>query len=1158
MVADLSQSLRPRSSNPGGIYRLGEHVVFGASDPAFGWELRALHLGSLRIELLVDATPGTGDSDVHFVGELAGRLFYSSGLVDRSVLYLTDGTREGTREVVDSTGAQIVWQSPDSKTFGARLVLTGLDATTGRPGLWSVDREGLAELLWLDSSESLWRASIAGLATTDSLLFFLELSEDDVTTNVWVSDGTRGGTRRVKSLALFPGYPVLATADRFLFSGRVFDETGTSSFLYSSDGTDSGTVALGDWDENAAEGSLRLLGANRGRAYFETSRPAGPADLWLTDGTTSGTRQVARPADALPIGESGIPVTWFDDEFIFWAGTWTDAGEFPSFSADYWSHDGSESPPRRLRTGPLGEHPWLGPLVPLGDRLLFVSLDESGQRQEIWARARGSAEVEQISELCPTFCGDFESISGVELGESVLYELVIQSSIFGSSWIVARSDGTVQGTRMLFRNGTNQTNIEAGYSGGAAEIEGGYFVRGWNESTGGEPWFLDEVTGDLRLVQNLEPENGPSSPSRFLSSGAELYFFTPELEDVPAPWRLQDGGSPETLSPPPCNASYAFEPRGPVGGRLLFESEAGCLASFDPARSAWELLVEDLDFWGASETTVADPSVAYFMRAGSELWRTDGTLVGTQPVAAPLIGDSLAIVGATPSHVFLRSRWYDQRLFSVRIADGVAETLVELSAFDSWRSTEEARAIGSRFYFTLRTTPEIETLWSSTGRAAETVALWSSAANERVLDLYELAGELFFVVAGERAALWRSDGTVTGTRLVTDLGWLRANADDTRAHSGLELEGRLYFVGENAVAGAELWSSDGTQVGTRLHDLVPGIVGSEPRELTAVAGELYFSATGPGFGREIWMFDPETGRAARVGDIADGTLSSVPEELTAVGSTLYFSADDGIHGRELWKLDAEALPAPCLATPDRLCLLNGGFEVEALWRDFQGRGGRGTGHFISQSAGSFGFVEVGGAEVMVKLVDACAAAGLAETWAYVAGVTNLETTVSLRDTRSGERYEWQSALGEPFALRSEVLTNLACAAAAGGPPLGLLEDESDDSLALLSGRFLVTAEWRTASGAEGSGWPVPLDDRSGFFWFFAARYPEVLVKMVDACGYDGFDNFWVFAGGLTDVEVHLTLTDTWSGEVVRHDNLQGHPFPTLLETGKLRVCAAAP
>ena len=237
-----------------------------------------------------------------------------------------------------------------------------------------------------------------------------------------MTDGTSAGTRRVTSLILFrttlsapPPQPALP------LPGNVFDEAGTRSLLYSSDGTESGTLLVADWDPPAEEGSPRLLGANRDRAYFETSRSDGHASLWMTDGTASGTRQVDRPANAWPIGESGYPVIWFDDEFIFWTGTWTDTGEFPSYSTDYWSHDGSESPPRRLRTGALGEHPWVAPLVPLGDRLLFVSLDESGQRQEIWARARGSAEVEQLSELCPTFCGDFESIFGVALGESVLY-----------------------------------------------------------------------------------------------------------------------------------------------------------------------------------------------------------------------------------------------------------------------------------------------------------------------------------------------------------------------------------------------------------------------------------------------------------------------------------------------------------------------------------------------------------------------------------------------------------------------------------------------------------------------------------------------------------------------------------------------------------------
>ena len=64
--------------------------------------------------------------------------------------------------------------------------------------------------------------------------------------------------------------------------------------------------------------------------------------------------------------------------------------------------------------------------------------------------------------------------------------------------------------------------------------------------------------------------------------------------------------------------------------------------------------------------------------------------------------------------------------------------------------------------------------------------------------------------------------------------------------------------------------------------------------------------------------------------------------------------------------------------------------------------------------------------------------------------------------------------------------------------------------------------------------------------------------MVDACGYPGFDNFWVFAGGLTDVEVQLTIRDTWSGRIVSHHNPRGAPFTPLLETGALRVCGVDP
>ena len=39
-----------------------------------------------------------------------------------------------------------------------------------------------------------------------------------------------------------------------------------------------------------------------------------------------------------------------------------------------------------------------------------------------------------------------------------------------------------------------------------------------------------------------------------------------------------------------------------------------------------------------------------------------------------------------------------------------------------------------------------------------------------------------------------------------------------------------------------------------------------------------------------------------------------------------------------------------------------------------------------------------------------------------------------------------------------------------------------------------------------------------------------MIKVVDACGLAGFDNFWVFATGLTNVEVTLDVVDTWTGD----------------------------
>jgi hypothetical protein len=110
------------------------------------------------------------------------------------------------------------------------------------------------------------------------------------------------------------------------------------------------------------------------------------------------------------------------------------------------------------------------------------------------------------------------------------------------------------------------------------------------------------------------------------------------------------------------------------------------------------------------------------------------------------------------------------------------------------------------------------------------------------------------------------------------------------------------------------------------------------------------------------------------------------------------------------------------------------------------------------------------------------------------------------------------------------------------------------TLCLNDGRFMVRSFYRTAQGAYGLGRKVELAGESGGFWFFGPENLELAVKVLDGCGVNS--RHWVFATGLTDVEVELLVTDTWTGEVWRRVNPLGTRFPPLQEIDALQGCGA--
>ena len=106
--------------------------------------------------------------------------------------------------------------------------------------------------------------------------------------------------------------------------------------------------------------------------------------------------------------------------------------------------------------------------------------------------------------------------------------------------------------------------------------------------------------------------------------------------------------------------------------------------------------------------------------------------------------------------------------------------------------------------------------------------------------------------------------------------------------------------------------------------------------------------------------------------------------------------------------------------------------------------------------------------------------------------------------------------------------------------------ESPMTLCLNSGRFQIEAGWRTSS-ASGTAQVVKLTDETGYLWFFDQKNVEAVVKVLDGCGLN--NHFWVFAGGLTNVEVTLTVTDTYTGGMKTYVNPQGKAYHPLQDTG---------
>ena len=112
------------------------------------------------------------------------------------------------------------------------------------------------------------------------------------------------------------------------------------------------------------------------------------------------------------------------------------------------------------------------------------------------------------------------------------------------------------------------------------------------------------------------------------------------------------------------------------------------------------------------------------------------------------------------------------------------------------------------------------------------------------------------------------------------------------------------------------------------------------------------------------------------------------------------------------------------------------------------------------------------------------------------------------------------------------------------------------TLCLSDDRFQVTALWEDpTTHVVSSAQAVSLTDDTGYFWFFNADNVEVVTKALAACPINS--RFWVFAAGLTNVEVTLRVDDVITGQSNTYFSRRNQAYPPILDTDAFQTCTAA-
>jgi ELWxxDGT repeat protein len=290
-VRDIAPGLAP--SSPQDITGAGAFVLFSASNAASGrelWRSDGTAAGTAQVQDIKASTRDAAPNGFVAVGD---KVFFSADDETRGVeLWATNAQTGETSIVKDirpgSLGSLFLGYATMPVGVNGILYFRANDGTHGEE-LWRSDGTDAGTYMVRDIIAGPDGTNITHFTAANGRLFFVLTFGGQ--SQLWTSDGTDAGTARVGNVLLLPDFNQsrLATlGNSVYFSGFIPGAPDLGTELMRSDGTAAGTAVVKDvWPGsfNSGVGNITSVGSS---IFFKASDSTG-LFLWNTDGTDAGT-----------------------------------------------------------------------------------------------------------------------------------------------------------------------------------------------------------------------------------------------------------------------------------------------------------------------------------------------------------------------------------------------------------------------------------------------------------------------------------------------------------------------------------------------------------------------------------------------------------------------------------------------------------------------------------------------------------------------------------------------------------------------------------------------------------------------------------------------------------------------------------------------------